>query len=133
MREIKFRAFDNWQFKYFDLDALEDRNVSISDENFNSVTNCVINQYTWLKDKNWKEIYEGDIVKRYKDMFNPFYRTMVVRYDTMFPEFRLYKISNQAVSGIETIWEHFYWEHNNPNNLEVIWNIYEDKNLLTNK
>lgn len=63
MREIKFRAWDNWQFKYFDLDALEDRKVTISDENFNTVTNCIINQYTWIRDKNWKEIYEGDLIQ----------------------------------------------------------------------
>lgn len=138
MREIKFRAWNNTvKDRVKSEQFLNDVKVraTILPPSILSINHDERDfmQYTWLKDKNWKEIYEGDIVKRYKDMFNPFYRTMVVRYDTMFPEFRLYKISNQAVSGIETIWEHFYWEHNNPNNLEVIWNIYEDKNLLTNK
>jgi uncharacterized phage protein (TIGR01671 family) len=57
MREIKFRAWDKEDkvmVEFFPGDNL-------SDEYF--CEPFIIMQYTGLKDKNGKEIYEGDIVK----------------------------------------------------------------------
>lgn len=51
MREIKFRAWDKKEKKMY-YDVLH--NISFDG---------VVMQYTGLKDKNRKEIYEGDILK----------------------------------------------------------------------
>lgn len=80
---------------------------------------CVLMQYTGLKDKNGKEIYEGDIVKLIADScrgdkFKPFIAGYV--------SFRSgsFYITDNAVSRFR--WEDYI--------VEVIGNIYENPELL---
>lgn len=73
----------------------------------------VLMQSTWLKDKNWKEIYEGDIIG------NWFYdddRTMVVEKDEDFSGFNISYWLQECIIDTDT--------------REVIGNIYKDPDLV---
>ncbi len=69
MREIKFRA---WVLKDEALDGLMENMMEYDVESFHDPLyeykqgNIILMQYTGLKDKNGKEIYEGDIVSRHE-------------------------------------------------------------------
>lgn len=109
-RKIKFRAWNKLENEMIKIEE----NTSYSD-----YKNFELMQYTGLKDRNGKEIYGGDIIKsKYKDI-------LLVNWNEKKASFCLDK-RGWAFS-------HFFGESCDPEDIEVIGNIYENKQLLDNK
>ena len=132
MREIKFRAWLKEDKKMENVKTMDFTDKTIRCLKKNEFINAYLlrrvsfddvelMQYTGLKDKNNKEIYEGDIVK-YKFPYDR-------RLKHISPVFYM---ESQASYGVLDIYKNgipLYTISAN-NYFEVIGNIYENKNLL---
>lgn len=130
MREIKFRAYsvdgEDTRMDFFDLteDGLNVPWIA---------KNCEIMQYTGLKDKNGKEIYEGDLLSHNDKVYE-------VKWDGFMAAFQSENIEDKVdadffnwgnVPSLTTsgIPGHFRSDMLDAN-CEVIGNIYENPELL---
>lgn len=134
MKEIKFRWISKktWKLIQWSLIIGNNNKYILTDEEkeYMVVSMCEYSasmqlemiedwtewQYTWLKDKNWKEIYEGDIV-RYDDWDN----WEIGREEVKFENWAF------NICCFHPLQKEFI---NEPRVIEIIWNIYKNPELL---
>ena len=128
MREIKFRAWDKKEKKmYFfgnwSLDS-EYTNFALGFEHINweqgvvtkeDTKNCILMQYTGLKDKNGKEIYEGDILRNAYGKYIVYW----LQYDCQF-------VMAENIKIVEDAGFNYILSKGNIKEFEIIGNIYEN-------
>lgn len=116
MREIKFRAWDKINKEMFNVEFIDfqKREVYKDVVSYRKFNDVELMEYTGLKDKNNKEIYEGDIVtlhnSRYKVIFNSEGARFILK-----DEFFEMDIP---------------FTNNNNERMEIIGNIYESQELM---
>jgi len=109
MRTIKFRAWQEHNKKMLSHEDLIDKGWNFEDLNWDESQSTLM-QFTGLKDKNKKEIYEGDIIKWGK-------------------EIRKVEFMKGGFFGFKgKTWDMFLGDYTD--NYGVIGNIYENKDLL---
>lgn len=151
MREIKFRIWEknkdeSYNHMIFDpitigrviwdllrkSKTVQSWRYPLNSENYQTYN---IMQYTWLKDKNWKEIYEWDILKWQSWASNNRYDFWII------PEWNdnawAYCIHDQKywsrgsrkdshIADLLATWNAVY-------KFEIVWNIYENPDLIFKK
>lgn len=121
MREIKFRAWDavnktmEYRVNVSDGHAVKYGYQSFSPDN--TVFNSPIMQFTGLHDKNFQEIYEGDIIQR---VLNP----IEIPHPIIIRDFVEYRGGCFILSNRTTLLR------TSMPNIEVIGNVYENPDLL---
>jgi len=133
MREIKFRAWDKISLKMYNdvqygieyCESIRSFGYVLDRAEPEKRARFILMQYTGLKDKNGKEIYEGDIVK-----YRSHPRKAIIG-EVIYSDNRAQFLvkSNHYVSstGRET-WD--YDSFGTQNYLEVIGNIHENPELI---
>jgi len=116
-REVKFRAWDKNEKEMYD-DILYERGIE------GGVRPWIIMQYTGLKDKNGKEIYEGDIIKHFGRTGDFTGKDFILKvfYDNAHGGFVPFGFHSYAVKCID----YKEWKYD----CEVIGNIYENPELI---
>ena len=118
MRDIKFRGLYNGQWVYGCLlygigmrgkEICQIEHVDASEHRVYDVPKESVGEFTGLQDKNGKDIYEGDIIKRYTGY----------TFESKIREYRLGEINQAKSFGYD-------WHESD----EVIGNIYEKPELL---
>lgn len=131
MREIKFRAWDGMSWVYSECISKDGINWWIlNNEDDNWFTCLDPQQYTGLKDKNGKEIYEGDITKdKFGNLDVICWINSSGAYATV--SINLYLDGEYEHTVVDEFGTDCFFENNVPGDfLEVIGNIYENPELL---
>lgn len=133
MREIKFRAWDSWDKKmvyqnddHFVINELQNIGYEFCEEggcgiDWKDKEDISLMQYTGLKDKNGKEIYEGDVLR--DTLCEGISNNNIL---VIFRE----DLSSFALSKNGWMHDHFFKEGVEANATEIIGNIYDNPEIL---
>lgn len=122
--ELKFRAWDGYNIRYditwfehWHRSSNEMKWIFIKWEYYEIKTTPVM-QYTWIKDRNWKEIYEGDLIQ----------------YDWNSRVWEVYFDEDRLQYRIRCTWKDWFVSSYSMDWLDcyVVWNIYENSDLINN-
>lgn len=131
-REIKFRAWDNHNKRmcqpYFEFRRNESNLTSIEHSPTGGYYMTEIMQYTGLKDKNGKEIYEGDVFLNAWPVQNKFVNEVVVFKEGCFWLYTNERTHSNTLNYPDGCWPLF--KYNTEMWLEVIGNIYQNPEYL---
>ena len=131
MREIKFRAWLKEEKKMVNVETMDFTEKSIQYLEKSEIVNAYLlrrvgfddielMQYIGLKDKNDKEIYEGDIVLVKPGGTSTWYKTVV--------KFKEGAFIASLIDGEDYIY--IFNRGFDSNDFEIIGNVYKNKNLL---
>ena len=131
MREIKFRAWLKEEKKMVNIETMDFTEKSIQYLEKSEIVNAYLlrrvgfddielMQYIGLKDKNDKEIYEGDIVLVKPGGTSTWYKTIV--------KFKEGAFIASLIDGEDYIY--IFNRGFDSNDFEIIGNVYKNKNLL---
>ena len=122
MREIKFRAWDKDSKEMIPLNNIDfEHNIMNKGSLWKSLYSVELLQYTWLKDKNGKEIYEGDLVE-YCIEWGYWNNDYTIKRTVEYKEWHY----NPFIH-----WHEEFTQKTYPECCEVIGNIYENPELVT--
>jgi uncharacterized phage protein (TIGR01671 family) len=127
-REIKFRAWDKEkkEIVYDNFSLCSPKCAEFIVWNERNYKNVELMQYTGLKDKNGKEIYEGDIITQKKG-------NLIAAYNSGGACFCFTKDIKDIDAETYIMGSNREQRKSELANMEVIGNIYENENLLDNK
>lgn len=127
-RIIKFRAWDGYRMKY-ELYAEHGTGGNIEINDFLRDTDNLM-QYTGIKDKNGKRIYESDIVKTVWEDDDGDEETVIasVKWDNEYAQF-MYYWEDDDIECSYPMYSHEGYDLVE-NSTEIIGNIYENPELL---
>lgn len=130
MREIKFKAWDSYQKKMYEWNEIckmdSEGHLTLSNLLNGFIDHIKPIEFTGLKDKNGKEIYDYDIYKRHNYIYKVFwseedcgFKGAVIGREDDFKKGTYKKESSNAIYDLV-----------NDGRMEIIGNIYENKNLI---